>query len=859
MSMMSTSRNVMQAPQTPGLQASIAAPGLAVPNPVSAQAQQFGQMVQAMGLIGNLANQAGSMADRETYMRERQQNIFDSQFKGQASLDARAMLPAWIDRIRNGEVKLPDGADPEEWVRAQVDAVLEDAPEAYATAFRSTAVPAGVNAIVAQQRAFQDQQKADALTAQSAAAWDAESTKEIRRIVHEAKQIDPNMTDREAMSVIAVPMLKSAARTGDRARFAMVAEMVAKHYPAMVDEERQTLEHQIRVKENQAWNERQREYYQWTHATTRSMINRVGPDGEPLPPSWDEIEGNVIERGRAAGMGEVEISSALGSARSMLNQYEADKHAANNELIRDNETKLRRMIEQDEDPNLVTSRINEVRPILGEDRADRWLSLVDESQEAKGKSIRRQQIENTRQDIMLGAFETPQHLQDHLQERMQLPADHPMHVTAPQVRELMGYWTQAQDENRAMQDVVRRLQGESVLWHSSAHTQAGLQVARDAGAIDENNRIANPDQFAWIMSPAQVLDGETSQLLLSGLSDPSATPDQMVNSALAIRALGTSTIANQLYANASESQRHMIDAINNMSAETIGTEQGIKAMQLARSAPRESIVKSSAIISRIIEEEGIDLQRENASILEAVRREHEHVGYRWFSVFEPTTQMMDERIPRLMDDWFKMGLRMTEGRAMTRADRLQYARDHAQTEMRRSLAWISYNGNTYPALVDDMAGVGGVMPPEFRWSNGSEAEFKRDLEKANIPPDQVAGIRATAVRQEDGNMAIVYIPSNSYGNDILIPGKDDQVFAYLASTEQQRMNREAVERMEAIRDGYRDMDRANPRQGLINARNITLTDEQRRQAQEAGTRTAPPQQPTAPRSSPSQFFGGITE
>ncbi len=237
-------RNVAPTPPPrQGIEQRLLAPGLAAPPPDLSGVRQIQQIERALGLAGNAAGQVGVIARRQRLELEQEAREIESQYRGDASLDARTQLPVLRQRVAAGEFDHLLNADVpldqvvEQFLTEQLTDPETGEPFAttpYVDQYRQVIQPSLTAALVQRQTARQDSARAEVVALDAEAVTSATSADVIRKAVENTRRVHPDLTETQALNLVLVPGLRVAAEQGDVGRFNLIAGELGDRFPGMV-------------------------------------------------------------------------------------------------------------------------------------------------------------------------------------------------------------------------------------------------------------------------------------------------------------------------------------------------------------------------------------------------------------------------------------------------------------------------------------------------------------------------------------------------------------------------------------------------------------------------------------------------
>ena len=226
-------RDAIAVPQI-GIQGSLNAPGLAVMPPDSEGARLAEDALQALGLVGQVANTARVYSDRAQALQE-----------GQGNNDAEADIPGITQKIAAGEIARLDGMTSAEQAELVIGAYTKGLPESVAAGYRKRATYAIASAF--SQRDAQIVKDAQDLSLVQAGglAEAAKTPEELTRAFEVAKSIG-NVSELDARRATYLAALESKAQAGDPKGFEMVlSQMPGTMFTAEKRRYRETLDREL--------------------------------------------------------------------------------------------------------------------------------------------------------------------------------------------------------------------------------------------------------------------------------------------------------------------------------------------------------------------------------------------------------------------------------------------------------------------------------------------------------------------------------------------------------------------------------------------------------------------------------------
>lgn len=206
---------------------SLAAPGLALPPPVSQGQIMANQLSDALGNAGNFGRELYYVAKEKRYedrIQTSEQRRLDAQAKeidrGQAALDASTVVPETRAKILTGELAPAPGETPQEFsLRVAGDQVHPQHSDEYHAAYLERT--AGHYAAAAQERLTQLDKRARKENGTITMAQAANSTdpKDFDRAAASLQSINPDLSETESKAHVANYAMDIAARSGNKDAF----------------------------------------------------------------------------------------------------------------------------------------------------------------------------------------------------------------------------------------------------------------------------------------------------------------------------------------------------------------------------------------------------------------------------------------------------------------------------------------------------------------------------------------------------------------------------------------------------------------------------------------------------------------
>jgi len=198
--------------------------------PVTGAIQQSNlpnDMLQAFGLVGQVAASAGNVAARDRAEAER---LSEKENHAQRGLGDKAFSLDGVDiadSIENGDIQLPRGQKPSEFATQFIDNWIEtryaDRPEAWKEAYRANA-PRIAAALQDKRQRDLKRDTATAVEGYRDAAFRAKTPDEVAQAIGGAKALGLN--GREAVASVVIPSLSAAAKLGDTDTFDRLASQI---------------------------------------------------------------------------------------------------------------------------------------------------------------------------------------------------------------------------------------------------------------------------------------------------------------------------------------------------------------------------------------------------------------------------------------------------------------------------------------------------------------------------------------------------------------------------------------------------------------------------------------------------------
>lgn len=276
-------------------QREVPAMGQASRPPVSRGAQMANQLLQAMNQAGRTAETVDRFAAKTVADRQQEQARLDRLDQGQANLSGRMRLPELAQQAEQGELDaLLDGdGSVADAVADYVDQnIPEDASPAFADQYRQVVAPALTQQMVGRQERLQDQARGEQDQLAIEAAQTAGSVKELKAVAEDRIMWRPDATESENLATVIIPVLRTAASTGDGEKFELAAAALGDRFPGEVQRQRETLAASVARKQNHDRIEVQREVQNQVDALLEPT---VGADGREIPPNFDAGRETVRE------------------------------------------------------------------------------------------------------------------------------------------------------------------------------------------------------------------------------------------------------------------------------------------------------------------------------------------------------------------------------------------------------------------------------------------------------------------------------------------------------------------------------------------------------------------------------------
>jgi hypothetical protein len=214
---------------------SLATPGLDTLPPVSPRAQELQQLLESIGQAGSVAGQVRVEMARADHFENAKANEIKVLDEGQASMNASEDLPKWLDRIDRGELVVPDGADPKEYIVGEVNKSTEGMSPAYRQQYRKVVADRAIAGVVAKQSSDDVRFQHDQLPLMASRVLDAKSADEVKELVATAQKIAPRLTEQQVYDGVVLRALNAVADAGtDRTQFDMLVGVLGDRFPDKV-------------------------------------------------------------------------------------------------------------------------------------------------------------------------------------------------------------------------------------------------------------------------------------------------------------------------------------------------------------------------------------------------------------------------------------------------------------------------------------------------------------------------------------------------------------------------------------------------------------------------------------------------
>lgn len=232
-----------QAPQVQrvGIRETLNAPGLVVPKPFSKSAQVADQMMQAMGMVGQVVGQAGAMIKQDRIETENEQ-------RGLATEHGNTFITQFDASVQNGEVELPRPDDIESFADGIISQETEGFSDAYQSRYRAAFKPRIIKSLVNKSQAIRKQEARENIHLLASSVITATSVAGIKSALQSGRD-NYGLTRLQALEFIALPAMNNASKIQDIDKFNQAASVLAKDFPDIVEQARFELDHKLLEKQ----------------------------------------------------------------------------------------------------------------------------------------------------------------------------------------------------------------------------------------------------------------------------------------------------------------------------------------------------------------------------------------------------------------------------------------------------------------------------------------------------------------------------------------------------------------------------------------------------------------------------------
>lgn len=683
-------RNVAPQVFRQGVTETLVAPGLQPIPAVSAAAQQARQLMQSLGLVGDIAGQIGQAAERKRAQHER--DIADIINKIGPDIQAKALLGEHIPAFESPEIQaLASSAQAKVWATQEGD-----------TFWQRTQLPESDPQHIALDPSADPMRIARDYLANAipddlplAAKGDFAATffqSVIPKIRSKSEEIRRNTFDELATSLASE--YSSATAVGERTLSGKLAKVV-EIGKALGLTEKEVLARVVLPAIQAARN-----------SGSIEKVGRLNAIIEGVLPDTAAAELRMVN--------EVKNGQVADRHRQFTDQFYADLNA-------------------NVPPSIIRERVAAATDI-GEAMKANMFGDLDRIEAGRLSGVRKGREDQLELKVFNGV-ESREAVEKEIRASANLPPENPNWVDPSRAGELIRKLGAADDINAAEREVSSALAGSGTVLTDARHGAALAKAIRTFG-FDANGGISNGLAITATLKAHRILPSDTAQLLIANLTGPVA--EQRLAAAQAIGPLADT--APGIFAKLQDAAGPETSAVLVWAAEA--SRRGQLASPSAPAALAQAIALSSKPTNAPTAEDvkrAFGAQRSDdiatLNINKVIRDKYEQATVGW-------NPSVDTSPGDIVDFWKSEYVRkFTElsGKGLTQQAALDAARTYATARFQEKVDIVRWNGVVYPVFNSSSEGL--VLPDDARWSKESEEEAIADLKEKGIDPADVAGWR----------------------------------------------------------------------------------------------------------------------